>query len=188
MNSNSFLLIDHNGQYEYEYTLVVGSLDENRQFAYSQTRPLTAPDYRFTQNRQGWYYYNARDKGWPIQNELTVYWQRADTSKANFRVCSPLVFWRAANLPRIYVKAAFQTKATQARLVWRKPDDVDFYDVPERSLDFPIVGDGQVRTYELTLNGRNGWDGVVNQICLLNTQNNLEKGSITRLISVTATP
>jgi hypothetical protein len=188
MNSNSFLLIDHNGQYEYEYSLVVGSLADIRQFAYSQPRPSTAPNYRFTQDRQGWYYYNARDKGWPVQNELTVYWQRADSSKANFRVCSPLVFWRATDLPKIYVKAAFQTKATQARLVWRKPDDIDFYDVPERSLDFPIVGDGQVRTYELTLTGRNGWDGIVNQICLLNPQNNLEKGSIMRLLSVTTTP
>ncbi|UHG90681.1 hypothetical protein [Spirosoma oryzicola] len=188
MNSSPFAVIDHNGLYEYDYTLVLGSLDDIRQFAYSQPRPATAPAYRFTQDRQGWYYYNAKDKGWPIQNELNVYWQRADTTKANFRVSSPLVFWRAGDLPKMYVRAAFTTKATVARLVWRKPEDIDFYDVPERYIDFPINGDGQVRTYELSLSGRSGWDGVINQICLLNPQNNLEKGSIMRLLSVTATP
>lgn len=187
MNCNAFLVIDHNGQYDYEYTLVIGSLADIRQFAYSQPRPDAGPNFRFTQSRLGWYYYNARDRGWPIQNELTVRWERWDTTKTNFRVSSPLVFWRAANLPKIYIQAAFQTKATMARLVWRKPEDIDFYDFPERSIDFPIIGDGQFRTYELNLSGRVGWDGIIKQICLLNppSQTPFEKGSIMRLRSVT---
>lgn len=187
MNSSPFLLIDYNGQYEYEYTLVLGSLNDIRQFAYSQPRPATVPNYHFSNDRLGWYYYNTRDKGWPIQNELNVRWQRFDTTKANFRVSSPLVFWRANDLPKIYIQAAFSTRATQARLVWRQPGDIDFYDIPERYVDFPIIGDGQFRTYEVTLRGQTGWEGFINQICLLNPQNNLERGSTMRLRSLTAT-
>ena len=43
VNNHDFLLFDHNGQYEYEYDLVVGSLTDIRQFAYSQPRPDTMP-------------------------------------------------------------------------------------------------------------------------------------------------
>lgn len=187
MSANGFMQIDHNGVYEFDYTLIVGSLADIRQYAYSQPRPTNLPNFRFTTDRQGWYYYNVHDKGWPIQNELSIRWQRVDTTRPNFRVCSPFVFWHPTDLPKLYVQAAFTTKATTARLVWRKPGEIDFYDVPERYVDFPIVGDGQFRTYEISLQGRNGWDGIINQICLLNPENNLEKGSTMRLRSVTAT-
>ena len=188
MNSNGFLIIDHNGQYEYEYTLVLGTLTDIRQFAYSQPRPIALPNYRFTQDRLGWYYYNAIDRGWPIQNELNIRFERVDTTKTNFRICSPMVFWRTADLPKIYIQAAFTTKATVARLVWRKPEDVDFYDIPERYVEFPIVGDGQFRTYEITLKGQTGWDGVAQQIGIYTppSQQRFEKGSTLRLRSVTA--
>ncbi|QJW88139.1 hypothetical protein HNV11_01465 [Spirosoma taeanense] len=189
MNSDGFIQIDHNGQYEFEYTLVVGSLTDIRQYAYNQPRPATAPNYRFVNDRQNWYYTNTYDQGWPIPNELNISWQRVDTTKANFRVSSPLVFWRTADIPKIYVQAAFKTQATIARIVWRKPEEIDFYDIPGRYVDFPIIGDGQYRVYEINLAGQPGWEGVVNQICLLNppSQNRFEKGSLMRLKSVTAT-
>ncbi|QHW00809.1 hypothetical protein [Spirosoma endbachense] len=188
MNADPFLQIDHNGVYEFEYTLILGTLADIRQYAYAQPRPETVPNFKFTKDRQGWFYYNVTDKGWPIQNELNVNWQRADTSKANFRVCSPFVYWKPTDVPKIYIQAAFTTKATTARIVWRKPEDYDFLDGPDRQIDFPIVGDGKFRTYEVNLSGHSGWSGLINQICLLNPQNNLEKGSNMRLKSVTVAP
>lgn len=188
MNSDGFLLIDHNGQYEFEYTLVVGSLADIRQYAYSQPRPASAPDFRFVQDRQGWYYYNTRDRGWPIQNELNVSWSRVDTTKGNFRIKSPVVFWRAADVQKIYVRAAFTSRATTARLSWRKPDEFDFFVMDGRHIDFPIVGDGQFRTYEIDLSRAAGWDGVVAQISLDPSpgQTIYEKGSRVRIQSITA--
>lgn len=189
INSDGFIVVDHNGQYEFEYKLVLGSLTDIRQFAYSQPRPASAPNFRFVQDRQGWYYYNARDKGWPIQNELSIQWQRADTTKANFRASSPWVFWRATEVPKIYVQAAFQTKATSIRFAWRKPEEVDFFDIPGRYVDVPIVGDGQFRVYELDLSGVPGWDGIISQISLVTptSQRDFEKGSVVRVRSITAT-
>ncbi|MGF7215594.1 hypothetical protein GGR92_001734 [Spirosoma lacussanchae] len=189
LNSDSFLLIDHNGQYEYEYTLVVGGLTDIRQYAVSQPRPATRPNYQFTTDRQGWYYYNARDRGWPIQNELAILFQREDLTKNNLGIKSPLVFWRAAEIPKLYIQAAFQTKATSVRLAWRRPGEVDIYDIPTRSVDIPIIGDGQFRTYEVNMQGLPGWDGVITQIQFMYPANQIqfEKGSVFRLRSVSAT-
>ena len=188
VNNHDFLLFDHNGQYDYEYDLVVGSLADMRQFAYAQPRPATKPDFRFGQDRLGWHYYNATDKGWPIRNELYVNWQRADTTKPTFRIESPFVFWKAADLPRIYVQAAFSTNSPSARFIWRKPGEIDSHDMPTRTVDFPIVNDGQFRTYEIKLEGEAGWDGIIEQISLSPAadKNRPQKGSTVRIRSVTA--
>jgi hypothetical protein len=188
-NSDSFIQIDHNGVYEYEYTLILGTVSDIRQFVYAQPRPATGPNFRFTQDRQGWYYSNARDRGWPINNELAINWQRADTTRPDFRVVSPMVYWRAADVSTIYIQGAFTTKATSIRLTWRKPEDPDFYGIDTRYVDVPITGDGQFRTYSVNLAGRPGWDGVITQIGL-NTapdQRQFERGSLARIRSITAT-
>lgn len=188
-NSDSFILIDHNGVYEFEYTLVVGSLADIRQFAYAQPRPSAGPNFKFTQDRQGWYYFNARDRGWPINNELAIKWQRVDTTQADFRVASPMVFWRTSDVPTIYLQGAFTTKATSIRLTWRKPDESDFFGVPGRYVDIPIIGDGQYRTYTVSMAGLSGWDGIVTQLSLNAPpdQVQFEKGSIARIRSITMT-
>ena len=132
---------------------------------------------------------NTRDQGWPVRGELVVRWYRADSTKSDFRVIGPLTFWQSVNISKIYVEAAFLTKGTMARLAWRKSDDVDFLDSPDRYVDFPIVGDGKYRTYELNTGQLGGWNGVITQLSLKSpeSQNQFEKGSVLRLRSVTAT-
>ena len=183
------LLIDHNGQYEFEYDLVVGSVNDIRQFVYNQPRPPITPDYVFTSDRQGWYYNHTRDKGYPIENELNVRWYRNNLTERTFRVISPMTYFRATDAPKVYIDAAFQTKGTVARFVWRKPEDYDFLEMPDRYVDFPIVGDGQFRTYEISLSGLAGWDGVITQISLSSpeSQQAFEKSSLLRLRSVRTT-
>lgn len=187
INNQDFLLIDHNGQYEYEYDLVVGSVTDIRQFAYAQPRPATKPDFRFGQDRLGWHYYNARDQGWPIRNELNIRWERVDMDKVTFRIQSPFVFWQAADIPKIYLQAAFKTSSPTVRLIWRKPGEIDSYDIPTRSVDFPVINDGQFRTYEIKLEGRAGWDEVIEQISLspADDKTQSQRGSTVRIRSVT---
>lgn len=187
MNSEEFLLVDHNGQYEFEYTLIVGSLNEIRQFAYSQPRSKTGPDFKFVNDRQGWFYNNTTDSGWPIRNELNVKWERGDLKDRDLQIESPFTFWYAADVPKIYIQAAFQTKATIARFLFRKPQDIDFMAEQDRYVDFPIVGDGQFRTYEINTSQLPGWNGVISQIALTSppSQYSFEKGSRVRIRSVT---
>ncbi|WP_026308951.1 hypothetical protein [Spirosoma spitsbergense] len=188
INSQPFLLIDHNGVHEFEYTLVVGSLTDIRQFAYAQPRPPAGPTYKFANDRLGWYFANTRDQGWPVRGEMVVRWYRADSTRNDFRVISPLSFWQSTNVSKIYIDAAFLTKGTVARLSWRKADEVDFFDIPDRYVDFPIVGDGQYRTYEINTSQLSGWNGVITQLSLKSpsSQNQFEKGSVLRLRGVTA--
>ena len=182
------LLIDHNGVYEFEYDLVVGSLNDIRQFAYSQTRAPFVPNYRFTKDRQGWYYKQTRDQGWPIQNELVVRWYPEDPKNHTFfRAVGPTSFYQTAEIPKLYVTAAFQTKGTVARLLWRTPAEDDFIDTPSRYVDFPIIGDGQYRTYEIDMSRSNGWDGAVAQLGLSSPASQFERGAIMRLRSLTTT-
>ncbi|MBD2700877.1 hypothetical protein IC229_09525 [Spirosoma sp. BT702] len=190
INNCDYLQIDHNGQYEYEYTLVVGSIDDIRKFAYSQPRPASAPNYQFVNDRQGWYYFNTQDRGWPIQNALAIQWARHDDKQNNFRVMSPLVFWRATDVPKIYIQAAFRTQGNRARFAWKKPEEDNFVDGPSRYVEFPIIGDGQLRTYEINLSGQSGWDGVINQISLNSPpdQYSFEKGSTVQIRSITSKP
>jgi hypothetical protein len=84
-------------------------------------------------------------------------------------VKSPTVFWQSTDVRQLVFEAAFTTPATTARLSWRKPGDPDFLPVPERTLDFPIIGDGVYRTYRVNLAGEAGWEGIISQIGLEST-------------------
>ncbi|WP_234735615.1 hypothetical protein [Tellurirhabdus bombi] len=148
-------ILDHNIQYDYNYTLIVGSLSEIRQYAYAQPRPSKAPNYRFVADRQHWQYYGfATDAGWPINNELNV-----SLAQGNFLTSGPFVFWQASDIPKIYVRAAYNTEATHARLRWRITDDPEF--LPDRILDFPIISDGQFHTYELDMTKVPSWRSTI---------------------------
>ncbi len=179
-----FAVLDHDGVYEYEYVLVVGDLPTIRKFAYDQPRPSAAPNYQFGQDRQGWYYSGTRDQGWPVRGELVIRFEGN-----NWRIMSPPSFWQAAAIPKLYLQAAFTTKATTARLSWRIPGDNDFLFLPERLLDFPITGDGQYRTYEIDLNKASGWRGIITQIGLEpSARDTLLTGRSVRLKRITAVP
>jgi hypothetical protein len=181
MGGAEFAHIEHNGVYEYGYTLIVGSLADIRQFVYARPRPTAAPAYRFVADRQRWYaYFNVRDQGYPVRNELSL-----SFAGTNNHLVSPFVFWRAAAIPKVYVQAAFTSKAPTARLVWRAFGDPDLLPRPDRAVEFPIVGDGQYRTYEIDLSRATGWQGDINQIGL--EASPADPATRLRLRSLTAT-
>ncbi|WP_041257465.1 hypothetical protein [Fibrella aestuarina] len=178
--------MDYNGVYEYEYVLIVGSVNTIRQFAYSQPRPRNTPDFVFDTGRKGWSYFNTRDQGWPIQTTLNVRWEGLRPDR--FRVASPFMFVPASNVPRLYIQAAFSTNATSAHLIWTRQGDNDFRHKPNQELDFPIIGDGQMRVYEIDLSRVASWQGVISRIGLEPTSiEGLQKGGLMRLKSVTTT-
>ena len=64
-------VLDHNISYEYEYVIIVGNLTEIRDHVYRQRREPTY-DFEFSETREGWWYENAVDTGWPVTGQLTV--------------------------------------------------------------------------------------------------------------------
>ena len=61
----------------------------------------------------------------------------------------PVTFWRAEVAPLLKIDSAFTTEAKRARVFWAALEDTNFTD--ERSLSFPIVGDGEFRTIAVKL-------------------------------------
>ncbi|WP_128546511.1 hypothetical protein [Larkinella soli] len=157
VTSTAYEVLDHNIRYEYEYALILGTVDQIRQFVYKQARPDPIPDYRFVSDRQSWWYYQGADRGFPIKNELDI-----PLDKGNFLLIGPVGYWQAADVPKLYVKGAFKTDAGQARIRWKKPGDPEY--LSTNYLDFPIVGDGVYRTYEIDLTKAPGWQGTLSQL------------------------
>ncbi len=93
-------IIDWNIVYEYDYALVLGTLDEIRAYAVAH-RPDGRPDYRFVRDRQHFGLFNATDAGWPVSGALHVNVDQIDP-----QVVGPEQGWQASEVPYLYITAA----------------------------------------------------------------------------------
>ncbi len=182
MVGSDYAHLEHNSVWGYSYTLIVGSLADIRQFAYQKPRPATTPDYRFVNDRQRWYSFGPFDQGYPVRGELDILFGPTDQSV----MCSSFALWKAADVPKLYIQAAFTSKATTTRFGWRKLGDTDGQASPNTFIDIPIIGDGQYRTYVINLANVSGWQGYVTQIGIASPF--ADPTTRMRLRSVTTTP
>lgn len=136
-------VLDHDAEYRYEYTLILGTLDEIRAKATALHGKPAPPRYAFDANRQGWHARGGTDS-WKLAGS----WEVAFAAKA-VELIGPVDFWRADEAPQLTLDAAFTTAATETRVFWATLDDPTFK--PERSLAVPIVGDGALRTLAVNL-------------------------------------
>lgn len=137
-------ILDHNIQHEYEYTLILGKLENIRAIITKQAKPPGPPAYHFGADRQGWYYVNATDTGWPIEGELKVLLDKDDP-----QMISPATLYAAEAAPKYKIEAAFQTKEKVAQLYWSTFDEQEFKE--DNSMRFDVIGDGKFRVYEVDL-------------------------------------
>lgn len=137
-------LLDHNIVYEYRYTLILDSLRRIRQYASDHRPKSSLPDYRFEQDRQHWCLVNAEDTGYPVQGCL-----RLKIEKDDPHLIGPEAFWDAADVPKLYIRAAYRTKKRVAEVFWATKDKLGFS--PERRVQFHVEPDGRFRTYEVDL-------------------------------------
>ncbi len=143
--------LDHNIAFEHEYTLILGTLEDIRKRANAIHGKPKLPAYDFAKNRQGWTMANATDRGWPLKGEWDV------NPKAGSQLLGPVTFWRAEEAPLLKIDAAYTTDAKQARVFWAALEDTNFTD--ERSLSFPIVGDGEFRRMSVKLSDSPAYRG-----------------------------
>jgi hypothetical protein len=142
-------VIGANQVYDYDYTLVVGSLRQIRAYAYAH-RPDPRPDYHFRTDRQHWWYSGATDRGWPIGGALRVL---ADSSGA--RMYGPEGWWRARAVPVVYVRARWTSRASEVAWLGWTNAGVGFS--PERRALFVPFLDGRFHTYSVRLAGLPGY-------------------------------
>lgn len=168
-------VLDHDIVYTYRYTLIVGSLTEIRDHVYAAEHDHPLPRWQFEGDRQHWTYTNITDAGWPIGNGL-----RFELGPENAELASPKTFWQAEDAPRISLRAGFQTEAKSVKILLQPHDELDAGDWaqwgPERAkrpkpappivFDFPIEGDGEVRSFDIDLSPDPRYHGPMTQIRL----------------------
>jgi hypothetical protein len=174
-------ILDHNIRYEYEYALVVGSLDEIRQYAYAQNidrRKVSLPRYVFDDDRSQWTYRQTTDAGWPIKGELAVALNPTSPSEWS----GPRTFWNAEKAPRLEIEAAFEPADSddapltmtveltpfaasdlEPSLQWGGPPAPD---PPRLRIPWTLPADGGFHTVEIDLTDAEGYEGGMTRIGL----------------------
>ncbi|HVX10703.1 MAG TPA: hypothetical protein VHC22_05945 [Pirellulales bacterium] len=150
-------ILDHDIVYEYHYTLVLDSLANIRSEAYRQRPESNLPNYHFARDRQHWWFLNAEDAGYPIDGRLAVKVERDDA-----QMFGPENFWDAADVPKIYIRAAYRTKNTTAELFWQGAADEGF--PANQSVRFQVEPDGRWRTYEVDLSASPAYRGKIRRL------------------------
>ncbi len=150
-------IIDHDITYSYDYTLVLGDLEEIRSYA-EVRRVDPRPEYVFAHDRQHFAYSGATDAGVPTGGFLDV---RATSLDPQIK--GPAAHWDASEVPRLFVRAAFTTADDRAELFFA--DGSGHFDASRR-LTFDVVGDGSVRTYEIDLAAHPEYSGSIGGIRL----------------------
>jgi len=137
-------ILDHNIVYEYQYLLVLGSLEEIRAQAVAEKTHDPRPDYHFTHDRQHWIYQNAGDAGFPIEGNLRIRPGAKDAS-----LIGPEQWWRAEEVPNVTIRAACRTiHPRRAAVLWSVPDAGFSTD---RRIEFAIQPDGKMQNHAINL-------------------------------------
>jgi len=161
-------ILDHNIQYDYTYTLIVGKVEEIRAYVYEHASKEQLPNYSFEKDRQSWVLADATDSGWPLEGA----WQVA-LNGANPRLIGPNAFWITADLPSVILEAAFDTGATTATLRWE-----GFQGQGGGAVNVEVIPDGEMRTYTIDLAGAQGYEGIGTRFMLIPKTDGAEGRSV----------
>ena len=153
-------ILDSNIAYTYSYQLILGTLTEIRNWVYAQPRP--GCHNVFQSDRQHWSYPNISDTGWPLTNDRV----RVKLASSNPMMIAPLSAFYATNVPKIYIRAAYQIANPVGRatgqLYWETNSSGAMSE--GSSVSFPVLTDGQFHTYELNLAASRFYGGLITQL------------------------
>ena len=147
-------ILDQNVVYEYRYALVLGKLEAIRAYAVEHRVSDTRPDYHFDVDRQHWTYVNATDAGFPPKGGL-----RVRPGKSDPQMIGPEQWWDAATAPKLHIRAAYRTRPGRGEVFWTVRGDGQFS--TRRRVEFTIIPDGKLHTYELDLASSPGYRGTI---------------------------
>jgi hypothetical protein len=160
-------ILDHNIVYTYNYSLILGSLKEIREYAVEQGKNSITPDWTFEKDRQHWSYHAAKnqgvDAGWPIQGFIEL-----NLSKQGMTAVSPPTVWQAKDAPKLYIEAAFKTEQKKSIVAWTPYDGSNHNPMhtEKNSTQFDINGDGSFRTYSIHLSKVSSYKGALSYLML----------------------
>ncbi len=148
--------IDHNIVYDYRYTLILGDLNNDiRAYVYAH-KPNPRPTYVFGDNRQNFYPANLSDPAPPYGGFWPLTLDQADP-----QIVSPPGWWDAADVARVYIRAAYHTQQNQAEVFFAGEDGLFTGD---KRLPITIIPDGKPHTYEVDLSSHPLYVGVITRL------------------------
>lgn len=180
--------LDSDNTWLKEYTFVVGTESQIREYVYAQPR-ATKPDFWFDKahGRNKWYVVDGgHDQKEPFQvdNWTVTYDGHIDNGPLDARgtkLISVVGSWKAADLDTIYVRMRYTGMEKQLNLVWllngQAPDGIDARYPVQNALCFPrgvrhasdqyapitLLNDGQIHTYKLPMKGYSQWKDIIQQ-------------------------
>jgi len=169
-------ILDHDIVYTYEYTLIVGSLKDIRDYVYAREEDKSHVKWVFNDDRQHWTYENITDEGWPVKDGL-----RVKLGPDNACLVGPQTFWEAEKFSTLILRASFTTEAENARVLLQPYDalaDGDWAQWGEEhskrpqpakpiAYDIALQGDGEEYEIEVDLTGNKEYVGGFTQIRIL---------------------
>ncbi len=154
-----------NGVYEYDTYAMVGSKEEMRDFVYRRPRVETRPNFHFEIDAEGFSYGHGMGDApgehsqRPLKGVFTFNFKNGEGT-----LNAPEKFFKAEDVPTLYIKAAFKTNMPQASFVFLKTTERKgevINPIPERTVRFDIVNDGQMRVYKINLASHPEWRGGI---------------------------
>ncbi|MBQ7830147.1 MAG: hypothetical protein IJ345_07735 [Clostridia bacterium] len=106
------VILDHNIVYTFNYSLIVGEVDEIRKTALALDSRAEHRKFSFTEDRQNFYYKGTKDKGYGNQNCLDFDFEPKTA------LCSPHVFVPAGKCKRILLDAEIDGEVVEGNVVF----------------------------------------------------------------------
>lgn len=186
-----FVHLDSDNVWHKEYTYVVGTEREVREFAYAQYRnPKIDFPFKQANGRNGWFIQDGgydQKEPFASDNWRVTFQGKADPghphSARGTKLRSPYGSWKASDNQTIYIRMKYSGPENQLRLSWllagqeenglnseypnqnaiRAPKGVR---APGQHLSFNVIKDGQFHTYALNVSANSTWKDIVQQLDL----------------------
>ncbi len=149
-------ILDHDIAYGYSYYLVVGHLEDIRNFAYRHRPAEKKISFQFEKDRDHVYYTNATDTGWPVQDALAIIPRGEEIS-----VNSPALFFPVKENFTFKLNALFPGDVEKVRLVCPAVNQKD-----AMSYELAVEKDNLFHTYRFYLKNRRNEDFFIGQVKL----------------------
>jgi hypothetical protein len=170
-------ILDHNIVYDYQFTLIVGTVTQIREYVYSHHAKNKLPSYHFTSDRQHWIYENATDTGFPINDYLHI------NLSENSSLLSPVELWEASKAPLLNIEAAYPSGSNQkGKVYWKKIGEKEFTE--SNSIEFDIQADGNLHRYQIPLSSKSGYSGHLSTLKIVPSIQKSNAGNWVKIKSV----
>lgn len=152
-------ILDWNMQYDYQYVLIVDSLENIRKYVYANAAPPGKPDFQFTVDRRHWTCADAVAGSLPLSGALTV----TPKSEKPIQLISPDFFCKAAPNHKLLLTIAADIprppESIHGRLYWKTFTQQAFAE--ENSLPFEWPTTAAFETFAVDIGSATGYKGVL---------------------------